>query len=95
MCPTKVLLPPGELLSYAHDPVELRRLNFQTPGRSTSAQLFLFCRMSALCVCDCAESAVKPQSILVFVTLTVGHCFNTVIEKTVVYHLAEVLFSVL
>jgi len=36
MSPTKVLLPPGELLSYAHDPVELRRLNFQTPGQAFS-----------------------------------------------------------
>jgi len=35
MSPTKVLLPPGEILSYAHDPVELRRLNFQTPGQQT------------------------------------------------------------
>jgi len=36
LSPTKVLLPPGELLSYAHDPVELRRLNFQTPGQDVS-----------------------------------------------------------
>ena len=35
MSPTKVLLPPGEILSYAHDPVELRRLNFQTPGQES------------------------------------------------------------
>jgi len=50
MSPTKVLLPPGELLSYAHDPVELRRLNFQTPGHdvlSVYLDSVLFCNQSA------------------------------------------------
>ena len=47
---TKVLLPPGELLTYSHDPVELRRLNFQTPGKSLvdSWCVFLWFRLTAM-----------------------------------------------
>ena len=31
---TKPLLPAGDMLSFPHDPVEMRRLNFQTPGQT-------------------------------------------------------------
>jgi len=31
--PTKLLLPPGELISHPNDPVKMRRLHFQTAGR--------------------------------------------------------------
>jgi len=60
MSPTKVLLPPGELLSYAHDPVELRRLNFQTPGQLSVLYrgMFTFCLCTALYV-DCCQLSLK------------------------------------
>lgn len=39
MKPMKVLLMPGEVAPHPHDPVEQRRLNFQTPGQLRSTTL--------------------------------------------------------